>query len=175
MSQCRSTSGMTLVEALVAVAVITVSTISTMSGISYMRMENRAASQRMLVASLGTEMLELFKSLQYTDMHNSTVAAPVYLKGFGSATPNASWVVPKAGEWQALPVEAVNSGSGATPGIIADKIPQGVWTVDFVPDAAVPQLQQINITIRWKLYAGSTRPPLSYAISTKVSGDFPTL
>lgn len=166
---------MTLVEALVAVAVITVATVSTLSGISYMRMENRAASQRMLVASLGTEMIELFKSLQYADMHNSTVATPIYLKGFGSATPNAAWVVPKAGQWQALPVEAVNSGSNSNPGIIADKIPQGVWTVDFVPDPAVPELQQINIRIQWKLYAGSTRPPFSYAISTKVCGDFPTL
>ncbi len=158
---------MTLIEALVAVSVLTIATISTLSAISYMRMENRTASQRMLVASLGTEMIELFKSLQYADMHNSTASAPVYLKGFGSATPNLSWVVPKAGQWQALPVETVNSGSGSTPGIVADKIPQGVWTVDFVPDPIVPELQQINIRIQWKLYAGSTRPPLNYAISTE--------
>ena len=174
-SLSRLTSGITLIEAMVSVAVLTIAMIGLMTAISYMRIENRAASQRLLVASIGAEMLELFKSLQYTDIRNSTATAPVYLKGFGSTSPNLSWVVPRAGQWQVLPVEAVNSGSVSAPGLISDKIPQGVWTVDFVPDAVVPQLQQINITIQWKLYAGSTRPPLSYAISTKVCGDFPNL
>lgn len=166
---------MTLLESLTAVAILTICLIGLMSAISYMRIENRAASQRMLVASVGSEMLELFKALQYTDIHNSTPTAPVYLKGFGSLSPNLSWVVPQAGQWQALPVDAVNSASAAAPGLVADKIPQGVWTVEFVPDPVIPRLQQINITIQWKLYAGSTRPPMSYAISTKVCGDFPNL
>ena len=171
----RSASGMTLVEVMVAVAVLTISLIGTMSAISWMRMENRTASQRLLVASIGAEMIDLFKSLQYTDIHNSTAGASIYLKGFGSASPNLAWVVPQAGQWQALPVEAVNSSSPSAPNLVPDKIPQGQWKVEFVPDAVIPQLQQINITIQWQLYAGSTRPPLSYAISTKVCGDFPKL
>lgn len=170
-----SASGMTLVEVMVAVAVLTIALIGTMSAISWMRMENRTASQRLLVASIGVEMIDLFKSLQYADIHNSTTAAPVYLKGFGSASPNLAWQVPQAGQWQALPVEDVNSTSSATPGLVPDKIPQGQWTVEFVPDPVIPQLQQINITIQWNLYAGSTRPPLRYAISTEVCGDFPNL
>ncbi len=170
-----SASGMTLVETMLAVAVLVIALMATLSGISDMRMENRAASQRMLVASVGAEMLELFKSLQYADMHNSTATAPVYLKGFGSAAPNTAWFVPQAGQWQALPVEAVNSGSNATPDLVGNKIPGGIWTATFAPDPAAPELQQISIKIQWKLYAGSTRPPLSYAISTKVCGDFPNL
>ena len=54
---------MTLIEAMIAVGVLVISLIGMLSAISYMRMENRAASQRMLVASVGTEMIELFKSL----------------------------------------------------------------------------------------------------------------
>ncbi|HXA09075.1 MAG TPA: prepilin-type N-terminal cleavage/methylation domain-containing protein [Chthoniobacterales bacterium] len=171
----RSASGMTLVEVMVAVAVLTISLIGTMAAISWMRMENRTASQRLLVASIGAEMIDLFKSLQYTDIHNSTAGVPIYLKGFGSASPNLAWVVPQAGQWQSLPVEAVNSSSASAPNLVPDKIPQGQWKVEFVPDAVIPQLQQINITIQWQLYAGSTRPPLSYAISTRVCGDFPKL
>ena len=171
----RSVSGVSLIEALVALGVIGIAVIGMMSAISYMRMENRAASQRLLVASIGAEILELFKALQYTDMHNSTVAAPVYLKGFGSASPNLAWYVPPAGQWQALPVEDVNSASAANPALVASKIPQGVWNVTFVPDATTPGLQQINLTIQWKVYAGTTRPDCTYAISTKVCRDFPKL
>ncbi len=160
---------------MMAVAVLAVALFGLMSGISYMRIENRVASQRMLVASVGAEMMELFKSLSYTDIRNSTTGAPVYLKGNGTATPNLSWAVPKAGQWQALPVEAVNPGSAIAPGLVADKIPQGVWTVQFVPDAVNPSLLQINLAIQWSIYPGSKRPPLNYALSTKICEDFPKL
>jgi len=106
---------MTLIEAMIAVGVLVISLIGMLSAISYMRMENRAASQRMLVASVGTEMIELFKSLPYTDIRNSTESAPVYLKGNGTATPNLAWMVPPAGQWQPLPVKAVSSASAEAP------------------------------------------------------------
>jgi Tfp pilus assembly protein PilV len=171
----RAISGMTLIEAMVAVGIIGIALVGLISGIGYMRMENRAASQRLLVASIGTEILELFKALPYASIANSTATTPIYLKGFGTTSPDAAWLVPQAGQTQPLPVEDVNSSSASYPSLVANKIPQGVWSVSFVPDATTPGVQQINVTIQWKLYAGTTRPPNTYTISTKVCTDFPNL
>jgi type II secretory pathway pseudopilin PulG len=168
-------SAMTLIEALVAVAVLGIALVGMMSGISYMRFENRAASQRLLVASAGAQILELFKALPYNDIVCTTGTAPIYLEGFGTSTPNTAWSVPQAGQWQALPVEDVNSTSAGTPSIVANKIPQGVWTVQITSPVSPTGIKQITVTIDWQLYAGSTRPPESYSISTMVCSGFPNL
>jgi Tfp pilus assembly protein PilV len=166
---------MSLVEAMVAVSILGIAFVTSLSGVSYMRMENRASSQRMLVASMGAQILELFKALPYNDIANSTPAAPIYLEGFGTATPNPAWYVPQAGQWQTLPVEDVNSTSASTPTIIPNKIPQGVWSVQIQSPASQTGLKQITVTINWQLYAGSTRPPDTYSISTVVCSSFPSL
>lgn len=166
---------MTLVENLVALVVIGIALIGMMSGISYVRMQNRAASQRLLAASIGTEILELFKALPYASITNSTAAVPIYLKGFGTAAPNTAWLVPKAGQTQPLPVEDVNSAAAGNAALVADKLPLGNWSVAFVPDAVTPGLQQINVTIQWKFYAASKRPTNTYTISTKVCANYPNL
>lgn len=171
----RSAAGMTLVESMVALAVIGIALIGMMSSINYMRMQNRAASQRLLAASIGTEILELFKALPYASITNSTVAVPIYLKGFGTAAPNTAWLVPKSGETLPLPVEDVNSAAAGNAALVADKLPLGTWSVELVPDAVTPGLQQINVTIQWKLYAASTRPVNTYTLSTKVCTNYPNL
>ena len=160
---------------MVALGIVGVAMVGMMSGINYMRMQNRAASQRLLVASLGTEIIELFKALPYTSITNSTVAVPIYLKGFGTAAPNTAWLVPQSGQTQPLPVEDVNSAAAGNAALVANKLPLGTWSVAFVPDAVTPGLQQINVTIQWKLYAASTRPTNTYTISTKVCTDYPNL
>jgi Tfp pilus assembly protein PilV len=166
---------MTLIESMVAVAVLGISFVGLASGIGYIRFENRASSQRMLVASMAAQILELFKALPYTDIVNSTSANPIYLEGFGTATPDTAWYVPQAGQWQTLPVEDVNSTSASTPTVITNKIPQGVWSVQITSPASPPGLKQITVTINWQLYAGSTRPPDTYSISTVVCSAFPNL
>jgi len=166
---------MSLIEAIVAVAILGIAFVGLCSGISYMRFENRAASQRMLVASMGAQILELFKALPYSDIANSTAAAPIYLEGFGTSSPNTAWYVPQAGQWQALPVEDVNSASASAPTVVPNKIPQGVWSVQIQSPSSPPGLKQITVTINWQLYAGSTRPPDTYSISTVVCSAFPNL
>jgi Tfp pilus assembly protein PilV len=166
---------MSLVEAMVAVAVLGIAMVGMMSGISYMRFENRASSQRMLVASMGAQILEQFKALPYNDIACSTGTAPIYLEGMGTTTPNSAWYVPQSGQWQTLPVEDVNSTSSATPTIVPNKIPQGVWSVQITSPATPPGLKQITVTINWQLYAGTTRPLDSYSISTVVCSGFPNL
>ncbi len=174
-SRAYLAAGMTLIEVLVAAAVFGIAVVGLMSGISYMRFENRSASQRMFVASAGAELIELFKALPYDSIHNSTVGTPIYLKGFGSASPNTAWIVPQTGQWTALPVEDVNSSSASNPAIIPDRLPQGIWSVAFVPDPADANITQINVQIQWRLFAGTTRPPSSYGLSTIVCRDFPNL
>jgi len=169
------TSGISLVECMVAVAVLGISFIGLMSGISYMRMENRAASQRMLVASEAAQILEMFKALPYAAITNSTAGTPIYLEGYGTASPDTVWYVPQSGQWQTLPVENVSSSTAGYPSVIANKIPNGVWSATITSPASPTGLKQITITINWELYAGSTRPPESYTISTVVCSAFPNI
>lgn len=175
----RGVAGMTLVEALIAVAILGITLICMMSGISYMRIQNRSASERMLAASIGAQIIEKFKALPYAEITNSTTdvsgTGAIYLEGMGSATPNAAWYVPQAGQWQTLPVEDVDSTSPATPQVITDKLPEGVWSVQFTSPSSPPGLKQITVTIDWNVYAGATEPPCTYSISTIVSSYIPNL
>lgn len=187
MARNRAISAISLIEIMVAVAILGIAAVGMMSGISYMRFENRAASQRMLVASIGTQILELFKALPYASIANSGTAGTIYLEGYGTASPNLAWQVPTAsgtGMWQPLPVEDVNSNSASNPAIIANKIPgpltvsgspinQGEWSVQIASPST--GLKQITVTINWLLYAGSTRPPETFSISTVVSSAIPNL
>jgi len=171
----RAASGISLIEVMVAVAILGLTFVGMASGISYMRFENRAATQRLLVASMGAQILELFKALPFSAIANSTVATPIYLEGYGTATPNTAWYVPIAGGSTALPVEDVNSASSSNPTVITNKIPQGAWSVAITTPSGSPELKQITVTITWNLYAGTTRPPDSYTISTVVCSNFPNL
>ena len=155
-----------LVEQLVAVAIVGVALLATMSAVSYMEFENRASSQRMLAASLGMEILELFKALPFAQITNSSAGAPIYLKQLAGGGGNANWQVPAAGAWQALPVEGVNSSSAGDPSIVANKLQGGVWKVAFTPDPTDASIVQITLTMQWSL---TKRKPVTLAMSTIVS------
>jgi len=171
----RGIAGMTLIEALMATAILGLTLIGLMSGISFMRIQNRASSERMLASSIGSQILEMFKALPFTDIANSTAAAPIYLEGFGTATPDLAWYVPQAGQWQTLPVEDVNSTASGYPSVITDKLPEGQWQVQIQPLASNANVVQVTVTINWNLYAGASTPPYTYSISTMVDNTFPTL
>jgi type II secretory pathway pseudopilin PulG len=168
----RSVSGISLVECVVAVAVLGISFVGLMSGISYMRMENMADSQRMLVASEAAQILELFKALPYSAIVNST-STSTCLMGYGTSSPDTNWQVPLSGGTMPLPVDDVNSSSSTEPSPVPNKIPNGQWSVTLA--SAGNGLTQITVTITWKLYAGSTRPPESYSMSTIVYSGFPNV
>ena len=111
----RAKSGFTLAEVMIAVAVLGFTLFGVMQGFSFMELRNRESSQRMLAASIETEILELFKALPYTAIGNSTASVPVYLKEVPGGAPDARWIVPAVNAWQAVPVEDVNPGSAAAP------------------------------------------------------------
>jgi len=167
--------GMSLVESLIAISVLGVALTGILSGISYMRVENRASSERILVGSIATQILELFKALPYSAITNSTAGTPIYLEGYGTSSPNTAWYVPQAGQSQTLPVEDVNSTSAATPALVPNKIPQGTWSANIVTTGSTHGYKQVTVTVTWEVYAGSTRPPCTYSLSTLISGDEPNL
>jgi hypothetical protein len=171
----RTIGGKTLIEAVLAPGVVTVASIGLMIGIGYMQMENRGASQRMPVASIAAEILDLSRALPNSNIAISTAAVPVYLKGSGTATPSAAWLVSHAGQIRALPVEDVNSSSEANPAHVAEKLPLRDWSASFVPIPLTPGVQQINVRIQSKLYAATNRPRNTYEIGTKVCTDNPRL
>ncbi|HEY2799354.1 MAG TPA: hypothetical protein VGI85_02075, partial [Chthoniobacterales bacterium] len=132
-------------------------------------------SQRMLASSIETEILELFKAQPYTEIANSTAGAPVYLKQVPGGTPDARWIVPEVDAWQSVPIEDVDPSSAAAPASVPDKLPNGVWKVDFVTDPATPSLRQVTVTMRWQLYRGNTQRTVSLSTSTIISQTFPSL
>lgn len=168
-------AGMTIIEAVMAIAILGIAMTGMMSGISYMRVQNRSTSERMLAGSVAAQILEMFKALPFSAINNSTPSSPVYLEGYGTASPDTAWYVPQAGQWQTLPVEDVNSTAAGYPAIITDKLPEGVWSVQIQPLATNPAVEQITVTIQWNVYAGSTLPPESYSMSTMVDSFYPAL
>lgn len=168
-------SGFTLVEVMVAVVVLGVTLFSVMGGYSFMRFRNREASQRMLAASIETEILELFKAQPYPQITNSTVAAPVYLKELPGGLPDGRWIVPAANAWQTLPIEDVAPADPAAPASVPDKLPNAVWRADFVTDPATPSVRQITVTLQWQLYRGNNQRVVSLSTSTAVCQSFPSL
>jgi len=171
----RAAKGMTIIEAVMALAVLGIAMAGMMSGISYMRVQNRASSERMLAGSIAAQILEMFKALPFSAINNSTSSAPVYLEGYGTPSPDTAWYVPQAGQWQTLPVEDVNSTTAGYPAIITDKLPEAVWTVQVQPLATNSAVEQITVTINWNVYAGSKLPPQTYSMSTMVDSFYPAL
>jgi type II secretory pathway pseudopilin PulG len=173
-SRFARAAGISLIESIVAVAVLGIAFIGLMSGVSYMRLQNSAETQRMLVASEAAQILELYKALPYSAITSSTSTATCLI-GYGTASPDTNWQVPTAGGTMPLPVDDVNSSSSTEPSPIANKIPNGQWSVVLTTPASPPGLTQITVNIKWELYAGSTRPPESYSLSTIVYSGFPNL
>jgi type II secretory pathway pseudopilin PulG len=169
-----SIAGVSLIESIVAVAVLGIAFVGLMSGVSYMRLQNSAETQRMLVASEAAQILELYKALPYSAITSST-STTTYLMGYGTTSPDTNWQVPTAGGTMPLPVDDVNSTSSTEPSPVANKIPNGRWSVVLSSPASPAGLTQITVTITWALYAGSTRPPESYSLSTIVYSGFPNL
>lgn len=171
----RAEMGYTLAEVMIAVVVLGLTLVGVMEGLSFMEMRNRESSQRMLAASIETEILELFKAQPYTEIANSTVAAPVYLKEVPGGAPDARWIVPAVSAWQPVPVEDVDPSSDAAPASVPDKLPNGVWKADFVTDPATPSVVQVTVTMRWQLYRGNTQRTASLSTSTIICQNFPNL
>lgn len=174
---------------MVAVAVLGLSLFGIMEGISYMRFRNRESSQRMLAASISTEILELFKAQPFPQITNSTppdpndlTKGPIYLKQLPlTGQPDPNWMVPEKGlvtdsnSWKPIPVEDVAPATATAPGLVADKLPNGEWRADFVSDPAKPSLQQVTVTLRWKLYQGMKQRFVSLSTSTTICQTFPSL
>ncbi len=171
----RAITGFTLVEVMVAVAILGLTLFSVMGGIAYMRFRNRESSQRMLAASVETEILELFKAQPFPQITNSTGAVPVYLKQVPGGAPDTRWIVPTANAWQTVPIEDVTPGDAAAPASIPDKLPNGRWRADFVTDPATPTLRQVTVTMQWQLYSGNNQRVVSLSTSTAVCQSFPSL
>lgn len=171
----RVIAAFTLAEVMVAVTILTVTLLSMVGGISFMKFRNRESSQRMLAASIETEILELFKAQPFPQITNSTVAAPVYLKQVPGGLPDARWQVPAANAWQTLPIEDVAPADAAAPATVPDKLPNGVWRADFVSDAATPSLRQVTVTLQWQLYSGAGQRVVSLSTSTAICQSFPSL
>lgn len=140
-----------------------------------MGFRNRESSQRMLAASIGTEILELFKAQPYPQITNSTAGAPVYLKQVPGGLPDLRWAVPAFNAWQSLPVEDVASGTATAPQSLPNKLPSGEWRADFVPDPTTASLRQVTVTLRWQLYSGKSQRVVSLSNSTIVCQSFPSL
>lgn len=171
----RAPDGFALVEVMVAVAILGATLFSVMGGISFMGLRNRESSQRMLAASIETEILELFKAQPYPQITNSTAGTPVYLKQVPGGGPDTRWIVPEVNAWQPVPVEDVAPGTAAAPQLVPDKLPNGEWRADFVTDPATPALRQVTVTLRWQLYEGSSQRTVSLSTSTIVCQSFPNL
>ena len=155
--QRKDMGAITLIELMVAVAVLGTGFIATMSAVSYMQFENLASSQRMLAASIEMESLELFKVLPLTQITNSTAGAPIYLKQLSGGGCHPSWQVPVSGAWKSVPVESVSSTSGGDPVLLADKLPNALWTASFTTDATDSTLRQISVMMQWNLYNTTKR------------------
>ncbi len=171
----RLAGGFSIVEQIVALGVIGIGMLAVLQAVSFMQFENRASSQRMMAASIELEILELFKTLPYTQITNSTVGTPIYLKQLAGGGGNASWIVPAANAWQPVPVEDTNSTSAADPNLIADKLPGATWRADFTTDPTDATLRQVKVTMQWKLFAGTVRNPVFLTTSTIVSQAYPGL
>jgi hypothetical protein len=171
----RRRDAYTLAEVMVAVTLVGLTLFGVMSAISFIGERNREASQRMLAASIGTEILELFKAQPFSQIANSTVAAPVYLKEVPGGGPDARWKVPAFNSWQSIPVEDVAPADSAAPATVADKLPNGLWRADFVNDPLTPTLRQITVTLQWQLRGGATQRVISLSTSTTVCQYFPSL
>lgn len=166
---------MTLIELMVAVAVLGTGFVATMSAISYMQFESRAASQRMLAASIGMEILELFKVLPYAQIANSRAGAPIYLKQLSGGGGNPGCQVPTSGAWKAVPVESVSASIAGNPALVADKLPNALWSASFTTEPTDSTLREITVTIQWKLYNTTKRQPVTLSMSTIVSSNGPNL
>lgn len=160
---------------MVAIAILGLTLFSVMGGISYMGFRNRESSQRMLAASIETEILELFKAQPFPQITNSTGGAPVYLKQVPGGAPDMRWMVPAANAWQTVPIEDVDPANPAAPASVPDKLPNGVWRADFVSDPATPTLRQVTVTMQWQLYQGNSQRVVSLSTSTAVCQSFPSL
>lgn len=161
---------------MVAVAILGVTLFSVMGAIALMGFRNRESSQRMLAASVENEILELFKAQPFTQITNSTVGAPVYLKQVPlTGQPDPQWIVPAVNAWQSVPVEDVVSGTAGTPPLVPNKLPNGNWRAEFATDPAKPFLRQITVTLRWQLYQGTSQRFVSLSTSTVVCQSFPSL
>lgn len=177
----RGDSGLTLVEVMVAVVILGMTLFGVMAGISYMNFRNRESSQRMLASSIETEILELFKAQPFPQITNSTGGNSIYLKSLPPPPGGPPWddprrwPVPPANAWQSLPVEDVAPGDATAPALLPDKLPNGAWRADFVLDPANPTLQQVTVTLRWKLYQGDNQRFVSLSTSTTVCQSFPGL
>jgi len=173
--RARAVNGFTLVEVMVAVAILGLTLFSVMGGIAYMRFRNRESSQRMLAASIEMEILELFKAQPFPQIINSTAGAPVYLKQVPGGAPDARWIVPAANAWQPVPIEDVAPTDPAAPASIPDKLPNGVWRADFVTNPATTTLRQVTVTMQWQLYSGNNQRVVSLSTSTAICQSFPSL
>ena len=171
----RSLGGFTIVEQIVALGVIGIGMIAVLQAISFMQFENRASSQRMLAASIELEILELFKTLPFAQITNSTGGTPIYLKKLASGAANTSWRVPALNTWQTVPVEDTSSASAADPALLADKLPSAQWRADFTDDPTDATLRQVKVTMQWKLYASNSRSPVFLQTSTIVAQAYPNL
>jgi Tfp pilus assembly protein PilV len=171
----RSQGGFTIAEQIVALGVIGIGMIAVLQAISFMQFENRASSQRMLAASIELEILELFKTLPFAQITNSTTGTPIYLKKLAGGSANTSWIVPAINSWQNVPVEDTSSGSAADPTLLADKLPGAQWRADFTTDATDATLRQVKVTMRWRLYGGTSRNQVTLQTSTIVAQAYPNL
>jgi type II secretory pathway pseudopilin PulG len=165
----------TLAELMVAVTILGLGLFGLMSAMSFIGERNREASQRMLAASIGSEILELFKAQPFSQIANSTVAAPVYLKEVPGGGPDAKWRVPAFNSWASIPVEDVTPAVASAPATVPDKLPNGLWRADFVDDPLTPTLRQITVTLQWQPRAGANQRVVSLSTSTTVCQYFPSL
>ena len=165
----------TLAEVMIATSILGLMLFGLMSAMSFISARNRDASQRMLAASIATEILELFKAQPFSQIANSTAGAPVYLKEVPGGGPDARWKVPTFNSWESIPVEEVAPASGGSPATVPDKLPNGLWRADFIDDPLTPTLRQITVTLQWQLHAGLTQRVVSLSTSTMVCQSFPSL
>lgn len=169
----KAAAGITLIETLVATTVLGIAMTGMMSGISFMRIQNRAASQQMLAGSIATQLLEMFKAMPYSAIANSGTGGTICLVGYGTSNTDAAYNVPTTtSTTQPVPVEDVNSTMAGEPPTIANKLPEGYWQAQIQTLASDPNVKEITITISWDIYAGSTLPRLSYSVSTMVNSYF---
>ena len=160
---------------MVAVTILGLGLFGLMSAMSFIGHRNREASQRMLAASIGSEILELFKAQPLSQIANSMVATPVYLKEVPGGGPDAKWRVPAFNSWATIPVEDVTPAVAGAPATVPDKLLNGLWRADFVDDPLTPPLRQITVTLQWQPRNGANQRVVSLITSTTVCQYFPSL
>lgn len=175
----RAQSGVSLIEILIAVAVLALALTAMISGISYMRIQNRMSSQRMLAGSVAAQILEMYKALPFSVITSST-GGGICLEGYGTGTPDTNWTVPAVGMSGTLPVEDVTSSTPGYPSLVTNKLPGGKWTVALTPvittgSGATPLVEQITVTVTWDINQGASVAPCTYSLSTMVNSYYPNL